>query len=134
MTSAIKQYLKTEDKGVRSDLLYDLTLKDQLNNCKGQNPYLMLYEEAPLSFLPTYKYDKGSHEYDTSKKQRTPSWCDRIMIGTRQGSIIEQFAYKRLERTDSDHRPVTAMYRLSMRTIDKQKMLETKQQFHTQNE
>jgi len=32
------------------------------------------YSEAPISFEPTYKFDKNSNIYDTSKKNRTPSW------------------------------------------------------------
>lgn len=32
------------------------------------------YGEAPITFEPTYKYDKNSNTYDTSKKFRTPAW------------------------------------------------------------
>ncbi|EER11553.1 hypothetical protein, conserved, partial [Perkinsus marinus ATCC 50983] len=37
------------------------------------------WDEAPILFPPTYKFDLGSNEYDTSSKQRIPSWTDRIL-------------------------------------------------------
>lgn len=30
--------------------------------------------EAPIRFLPTYKFDVGCDVYDTTSKQRTPSY------------------------------------------------------------
>lgn len=38
--------------------------------------------EAPICFKPTYKFDIGSHNYDTSPKQRTPGWTDRVLVTT----------------------------------------------------
>ena len=52
---------------------------DQFKIEKGKNPSLLEIEEGELNFDPTYKYDLKSNEYDTSKKQRVPSWCDRIL-------------------------------------------------------
>lgn len=43
------------------------------------------WREGPLHFLPTYKYDVGSFSvFDSSEKQRGPSWCDRILYRTRK--------------------------------------------------
>lgn len=43
------------------------------------------WREGPIEFLPTYKYDVGSiGEFDSSEKQRGPSWCDRILFRTRK--------------------------------------------------
>lgn len=39
--------------------------------------------EAPLTFPPTYKFDKGvpgPHAYDSSEKLRVPAWTDRIFF------------------------------------------------------
>ncbi|KAL5606732.1 hypothetical protein BROUX41_003126 [Berkeleyomyces rouxiae] len=42
------------------------------------------WREGPISFMPTYKYDIGSRDvFDTSEKQRAPSWCDRVLYRTR---------------------------------------------------
>lgn len=37
------------------------------------------FSEGPVHFQPTYKFDKNSNTYDSSKKQRIPSWTDRIV-------------------------------------------------------
>lgn len=37
------------------------------------------YNENEISFFPTYKFDKNTDQYDTSQKQRVPSWTDRIL-------------------------------------------------------
>ena len=49
-----------------------------LNN-KDKNPYFKHYKEGKITFIPSYKFDLGTDVYDTSKKQRTPSWTDRIL-------------------------------------------------------
>ncbi|RFU73522.1 phosphatidylinositol polyphosphate phosphatase [Trichoderma arundinaceum] len=43
------------------------------------------WKEGPISFLPTFKYDVGTFGlFDTSEKQRAPSWCDRVLYRTRK--------------------------------------------------
>lgn len=46
------------------------------------------WREGVIDFLPTYKYDVGSvGMFDSSEKQRGPSWCDRILFRTRQDKL-----------------------------------------------
>lgn len=75
--TAIKNYaflksLNQDDKALES--LRVLQQFDQLNQNKTSDHILKRYQEGPVNFLPTYKYDLGSDVYDTSKKQRVPAW------------------------------------------------------------
>lgn len=51
---------------------------------KKQKAFHEGWREGPINFLPTYKYDVGRVGlFDSSEKQRSPSWCDRILFRTR---------------------------------------------------
>ncbi|KAJ6155723.1 Endonuclease/exonuclease/phosphatase [Penicillium chermesinum] len=59
------------------------------------------WQEGQITFLPTYKYDIGSVAmFDTSEKQRGPSWCDRILFRTRQNKL----KHERLDREAEEAR------------------------------
>lgn len=60
------------------------------------------YSEGPLLFRPTYKYDYGSDNYDSSEKMRIPAWTDRILF---KGNALDLSLYSRAELKSSDHRP-----------------------------
>ncbi|XP_023648329.2 inositol polyphosphate 5-phosphatase K-like [Paramormyrops kingsleyae] len=60
----------------RFSLLWE---KDQLTMMKKEDAVLQEFQEAPLSFRPTYKYDLFSDTYDTSGKKRKPAWTDRVL-------------------------------------------------------
>ncbi|KAI7868078.1 SacI homology domain-containing protein [Spinellus fusiger] len=75
------------------------------------------YEEGPITFMPTYKYDNGTDIYDTSEKQRVPGWTDRIIF---RGSNLKQLQYARAELYTSDHRPVLAIFEANIVTFDRE--------------
>ncbi|KAL6105010.1 inpp5k [Pungitius sinensis] len=62
------------------DQTYDLLWsKDQLTMMKEKEQILQQFEEGPLDFPPTYKFDLNSDTYDSSGKKRKPAWTDRIL-------------------------------------------------------
>ncbi|OAD73140.1 hypothetical protein PHYBLDRAFT_96484, partial [Phycomyces blakesleeanus NRRL 1555(-)] len=75
---------------------------DQLQNEMRLQRVFSGYEEGPITFMPTYKYDNGTNVYDTSEKQRVPGWTDRIIF---KGDHLKQIQYARAELYTSDHRP-----------------------------
>ncbi|CAB4254220.1 similar to Saccharomyces cerevisiae YOR109W INP53 Polyphosphatidylinositol phosphatase, dephosphorylates multiple phosphatidylinositols [Maudiozyma barnettii] len=79
------------------------------------------FREPSLKFRPTYKYDNGTNNYDSSEKARTPSWTDRIIYS---GSNLQPLAYSDAPLLLSDHRPVFAAYRAGVLTIDEPKKIE----------
>lgn len=52
---------------------------DQLTMMKKKVEALQEFEEGPLDFQPTYKFDLNSDTYDSSGKKRKPAWTDRIL-------------------------------------------------------
>lgn len=92
--------------------------RDQLLVERRKNPgfRLRVFNEAPLTFAPTYKYDVGTDTYDTSDKKRVPAWCDRVLYRGRRK--VEQTQYRRWEVKASDHRPVSAVLKISVKTVD----------------
>ncbi|GAK68070.1 DNase I-like protein [Moesziomyces antarcticus] len=97
--------------------------QDQLRKELKQNPAFRLkdFSEAPISFLPTYKYDRGTYEWDTSEKNRIPAWCDRILFKSHHPERIRCLEYRRWEATISDHRPVTAIFEAKIKAADHSK-------------
>ncbi|KFY35443.1 hypothetical protein V494_05899 [Pseudogymnoascus sp. VKM F-4513 (FW-928)] len=105
---------------VKAGNLAKLLERDQLLVSKRKNPGFRLraFQEMPITFNPTYKYDVGTDTYDTSEKKRSPAWCDRILY--RDGHVvnrIKQFDYRRHEVRVSDHRPVSALFEMTIKSI-----------------
>jgi hypothetical protein len=59
--------------------------KDQLKCQMEQEKVFKGWQEAPIDFAPTYKYDFGSDTYDSSEKARIPAWCDRVLWQREKG-------------------------------------------------
>jgi synaptojanin len=51
-----------------------LLAADQLNYAMTSGTAFSGYTEGPIVFRPTYRYDVGTDNYDTSEKMRTPAW------------------------------------------------------------
>lgn len=105
-------------KAVKQGNLTKLLERDQLLAARRKNPSFRLraFEELPIKFDPTYKYDVGTDRYDTSEKKRSPAWCDRMLF--RSQGKIKQMDYQRHEVRVSDHRPVSGCFVLRTKRID----------------
>lgn len=105
--------------------------KDQLNMAKDSETVLEGFQEGPLKFSPTYKFDVGTNTYDTSGKKRKPAWTDRILwrlratapagsagkrgsiSGLTSGTKVTQHCYRsHMEYIVSDHKPVSSIFTL----------------------
>lgn len=102
---------------VRQNNLPKLLERDQLLASRRKNPGFRLrsFTEAPITFAPTYKYDVGTDQYDTSEKKRSPAWCDRVLY--RGLGRVKQLEYRRHEVRASDHRPVSATFKVRVKTV-----------------
>lgn len=66
--------MKNNDEKYCQNIIHELLSSDETFLTKKFSEYLDKYQEASITFLPTYKYDIFTQNYDTSKKQRCPSW------------------------------------------------------------
>ncbi|BFZ60028.1 hypothetical protein YB2330_001050 [Saitoella coloradoensis] len=91
---------------------------DQLTVERRKNRALRLraFVEPPIKFAPTYKYDVGTDNYDSSEKKRVPAWCDRILYRT-VSSKITTLNYDRFTVRVSDHRPVVGLFKARVKTV-----------------
>lgn len=108
-------------EAVKARNLPKLLDRDQLLASRRKNPGFRLraFNEAPITFAPTYKYDVGTDQYDSSEKKRSPAWCDRLLY--RGVGRIKQLEYRRHEVKVSDHRPVSGLFKMRIKTISPDK-------------
>lgn len=76
----------SQDPTSLQSTLDSLLPHDQLRRViKDRKAFHDGWREGPITFLPSYKYDVGTvGVFDSSEKQRAPSWCDRILYRTRR--------------------------------------------------
>lgn len=97
--------------------LETLYQNDQLYLQMVNGNVFQYYSESKISFLPTYKYDNGTDNYDSSEKNRIPAWCDRVL---RRGDL-KQTSYLTAPLRFSDHRPVYATFQCTISDVDEAK-------------
>ncbi|XP_059525179.1 inositol polyphosphate 5-phosphatase K isoform X3 [Myotis daubentonii] len=119
-------------EAVKSQCYSDLWEKDQLSIAKRCDTLLREFQEGPLLFPPTYKFDKNSNNYDTSEKKRKPAWTDRILWRLKRQPHTDTCTPRRpaphlslslrsyishMMYTISDHKPVTGTFDLELKPL-----------------
>lgn len=95
---------------------------DQLLLQKQHHLAFSDFEEAKITFPPTYKFDRGTDKYDTSEKQRVPSWTDRVLWLSRTRGAVRALTYSsHPECVLSDHKPVSARLLIPIARVDEKK-------------
>lgn len=94
----------SEDPASLQTTITSLLPHDQLRRLmKDRKVFHEGWREGPIRFLPSYKYDVGTVAlFDSSEKQRPPSWCDRILFRTREDR--EAFEKKMREEDEARKR------------------------------
>nr|XP_057936438.1 inositol polyphosphate 5-phosphatase Ka isoform X3 [Doryrhamphus excisus] len=86
--------------------------KDQLIMMKKKEKLLQEFEEGPLDFQPTYKFDLNTDTYDSrlyrtwfafTSKKRKPAWTDRILWRLRPKALPSDKQDECGDIPDTDH-------------------------------
>ncbi|XP_012553709.1 uncharacterized protein LOC100208426 isoform X1 [Hydra vulgaris] len=97
--------------GNQSLLINELLKYDQLLSLCKKGQIFHDFIEAPINFMPTYKFDDNTDNYDTSSKKRVPSWTDRIVYKSKPPSELVSVVYNSCSLIKvSDHKPVYAIF------------------------
>ncbi|EFJ40875.1 hypothetical protein VOLCADRAFT_68952 [Volvox carteri f. nagariensis] len=92
-----------------------LWANDQLQKQQKKGKVLQGFKEMPIAFAPTFKFLRGTDEYDL---RRAPSWTDRVLYLVRADPLfadLKPLYYMSVpELRTSDHKPVIAGFELSI--------------------
>ena len=100
----------------------ELAKKDQLKLEMRDKGAFLEFNEGAVKFYPTYKFDKGTSNYDLSEKERVPSWTDRVLYLSlrKKRNDLKQLNYNSvMDVYLSDHKPVYSTFEVKVEFIDK---------------
>lgn len=121
---------------LRSNDMETLLSADQLKIEHANGNVFEGFQEADITFPPTYKYDLFSDDYDTSEKARVPAWTDRVLWRRRQltKDPVANWShgtckwYGRADLKQSDHRPVLCIIDVEVHRVQEDKREEVFQE------
>lgn len=113
----VREAKKHEKVGPKA--LEKLLRHDQLRAVMAEGSAFPGFAEGQISFDPTFKYDKGTQDFDTSPKQRIPAWTDRVLFKPKGTRVLTYDSVPLASR--SDHRPVFASFRVNRRSNSESK-------------
>jgi len=73
---------------------------------------LQTLSEGEINFAPTFKYNRGTNDYDTRVE---PAYCDRIMFS--RADRMQVLEYTDAPVMFSDHRPVYATFQVHTQMV-----------------
>ncbi|XP_078485744.1 inositol polyphosphate 5-phosphatase OCRL isoform X2 [Ciona intestinalis] len=122
--------LETVKERIEKGQYEKLKEHDQLTSQRREGNVYPDFEEGDLTFRPTYKYNPGTDEWDTSEKCRCPAWCDRILWKesaktkprkTKRKDLVQLLKYQaHLSLKISDHKPVSAVFKINVKVITRE--------------
>ncbi|CAD0199191.1 unnamed protein product [Chrysodeixis includens] len=134
--AAVLRWIEQTQFPLPHHLPHGLLHADQLTAVLEDGAAFRDFREAPITFPPTYKYDPGSQQFDTSSKQRAPAYTDRILYKARSMTANSNSAFSGLRRISavpitsgvkclaynsvqsvctSDHKPVWGLFSTMLR-------------------
>lgn len=101
----------------------ELLREDQLCREMAHKGAFYGFLEGQIKFFPTYKFDKGTSNYDSLEKQRVPLWTDRVLWLSpkkfnKKHDLTNTFYNLVMDIFLSDHKPVYAGFRVRCDFID----------------
>ncbi|CAK8671701.1 phosphatidylinositol polyphosphate 5-phosphatase type IV-like [Clavelina lepadiformis] len=110
------QHMKNELEDPETYDIKEALKCDQLKGCMKRGQVFKGFEEPTINFMPTYKFNVNSDQYDTSKKLRVPSYTDRLLHKEKTPETIKCIKYDCVTTVKhSDHRPVYALYKVALK-------------------
>eukprot|EP00172_Hildenbrandia_rubra_P003673 Plantae.Rhodophyta-Hildenbrandia_rubra.ctg6140.p1 GENE.Plantae.Rhodophyta-Hildenbrandia_rubra.ctg6140~~Plantae.Rhodophyta-Hildenbrandia_rubra.ctg6140.p1 ORF type:complete len:769 (-),score=131.09 Plantae.Rhodophyta-Hildenbrandia_rubra.ctg6140:3974-6280(-) len=111
---------------VESSRWDELAKHDQLKISMNQKASFDGFQEAAIHFAPTYKLNRDNDKYERNEEgdlKKIPSYTDRILWRVKDEAMHQDFirlkSYSRCLVYGSDHRPVRALFKVEVGSVDR---------------